>query len=73
MDKKDMNTEEYLEYLTREEKRSALLAKFETDPTAKRAAKRENTRLKKLIKHVRKLAGCSIETAELKARMTLEE
>lgn len=68
MTEKTMNTAEYLEHLTREEKRSALLAQLEDDPAKKKAAKRANARIKRLIRHVRKLAGGGIETAEMKAK-----
>lgn len=66
MDKKTMNTDEYLTYLTTEEKRSALLADMETDPAKKKAARRNSAKLKKLIKRVKKIAGVGIETATLK-------
>ena len=73
MEKKSMNTEAYLEYLTREEHRSRLLAELATTPAEKRAAKRENARLKKVMKYVRKLAGAGIETADAKTNMIQED
>ena len=56
-------TEEYLEHLATEEKRSALLSKVETDPKKKQQARRDNRMYKTLIKRVRRITGCRIETA----------
>ena len=73
MEKQGMNTEEYLAYLTREEKRSRLLAEIADKPAEKRAAKRKNAQLKKLLKRLRKLTGCEIETADRKTSMLQED
>ena len=73
MDQKTMNTEEYLAYLTREEKRAKLEEYFAESPEEKRAAKRKAASYKRLIKHVRKLSGFEMETAERKTNITLED
>ena len=61
-----MNTEEYLDKLATEEKRTRLLADLEEDPKKKKALKRTHAKRKKLLEITKRLYGSMIETADAK-------
>ena len=71
--KNGMSTEEYLSFLEREEHRSRLLAEYANTPEEREAAKKQNERIKRSLKRMRKLSGTKIETADLKMNLDEED
>ena len=62
--KKTMTREEALEYLTREEQRSRILAEVETDPAKKELAERRCREMQKKIQLIKKVSDAKAETAD---------